>query len=65
MQRLVQGYLYQRVGKREKCLVGFWYPLTGLIDLSGLRDHPNVHVVVFTLYVVSLKRDCDKLTYGQ
>lgn len=41
------------------------HPLIGIIDLKGLKDHPGIHAVIFDFYVVSLKRGCDKLFYGQ
>lgn len=41
------------------------HPLIGLIDLSGLKNDPAVHSVLFDLYVISMKRGCDKLHYGQ
>jgi AraC-like DNA-binding protein len=42
------------------------HPLIGLIDLKGLRNNNSgIDAVVFDLYVVSLKRGCDKLIYGQ
>lgn len=41
------------------------HPLIGVIDLSGLRNDSGINAVVFDLYVVSMKRGCDKLFYGQ
>ncbi|WP_374757883.1 helix-turn-helix domain-containing protein [Dyadobacter sandarakinus] len=41
------------------------HPLIGLVNLSGLKNHPDINAVVFDLYVISLKRGCDKLIYGQ
>lgn len=41
------------------------HPLIGLIDLKGLKADPAIHAVILDLYVVSLKRGCDKLLYGQ
>ena len=41
------------------------HPLIGVIDLSGLKNDPGINAVVFDLYVVSMKRGCDKLLYGQ
>ncbi|RYC66397.1 helix-turn-helix domain-containing protein [Spirosoma sordidisoli] len=40
-------------------------PLIGIIDLKDLKADPGIHAVIFDLYVVSLKRGCDKLMYGQ
>ncbi|WP_273209748.1 helix-turn-helix domain-containing protein [Runella zeae] len=41
------------------------HPLIGLINLAGLQAHESIKVVCFDLYVISLKRNCDKLHYGQ
>lgn len=41
------------------------HPLITLVDLSGMKDHADIQAVVFDLYVISLKRGCDKLLYGQ
>ncbi|GAB3936130.1 helix-turn-helix domain-containing protein [Larkinella terrae] len=41
------------------------HPLIGIIDLKGLKNDPNIHSVISEFYVVSLKRGCDKLFYGQ
>jgi AraC family transcriptional regulator, transcriptional activator of pobA len=41
------------------------HPLIGMIDLTGLRNDTGIDTVVFDLYVISLKRGCDKLLYGQ
>ncbi|RIV23901.1 AraC family transcriptional regulator [Fibrisoma montanum] len=41
------------------------HPLIGIIDLKDLKADPDVNAVMFDLYVVSLKRGCDKLHYGQ
>ena len=41
------------------------HPLIGLVNLSGLRAHADIDAVLFDLYVISLKRGCDKLQYGQ
>lgn len=41
------------------------HPLIGMIDLKGLKNDPNINSVLSDLYVVSLKRGCDKLLYGQ
>ncbi|MGA0557202.1 helix-turn-helix domain-containing protein [Larkinella sp. VNQ87] len=41
------------------------HPLIGLIDLSGLKNYSDTNAVLFDLYVISLKRGCDKLFYGQ
>jgi AraC-like DNA-binding protein len=41
------------------------HPLIGIIDLKGLRNDPDIKSVILDLYVVSLKRGCDGLYYGQ
>lgn len=41
------------------------HPLIGIIDLSELKNNSDINTVLFDLYVVSLKRGCDKLLYGQ
>ncbi|GAB3793760.1 helix-turn-helix domain-containing protein [Spirosoma humi] len=41
------------------------HPLIGIIDLKGLKNDPNITAVMSDFYVVSLKRGCDKLVYGQ
>ncbi len=41
------------------------HPLIGIIDLTGLKNNSGIDTVLFDLYVVSLKRGCDKLHYGQ
>lgn len=41
------------------------HPLIGIIDLKGLKNDPNIQAVIFDFYVVSLKRGCDGLLYGQ
>ncbi|NUY81950.1 helix-turn-helix transcriptional regulator [Flavobacterium sp. MAH-1] len=41
------------------------HPLVSIIDLKGLQDDPEIKAVVFDLYVISLKRGCDNLLYGQ
>lgn len=41
------------------------HPLVSIIDLKGLKADPDINAVIFDLYVVSMKRGCDKLIYGQ
>lgn len=41
------------------------HPLISVIDVDGLRNDTDVNAVMFDFYVVSLKRGCDKLLYGQ
>lgn len=41
------------------------HPLISIINLEGLSDNPDITAVLFDFYVVSMKRGCDKLFYGQ
>ncbi len=41
------------------------HPLIGMVDLSNLENVSDINAVMFDLYVVSMKRGCDKLHYGQ
>jgi AraC family transcriptional regulator, transcriptional activator of pobA len=41
------------------------HPLISIIDLKGLKNDPNIDAVIFDLYVISMKRGCDGLRYGQ
>lgn len=41
------------------------HPLIGIMDLKGLKNHSDINAVIFDMYVISMKRGCDKLFYGQ
>ena len=41
------------------------HPLIELIDLSQQRQDTGIFAVIFDLYVITLKRGCNKLFYGQ
>lgn len=41
------------------------HPLISIVDVSQFKNHSDVHAVIFDFYVVSLKRGCDNLLYGQ
>ncbi|MBX2896110.1 MAG: helix-turn-helix transcriptional regulator [Cyclobacteriaceae bacterium] len=41
------------------------HPLISILNLEGLTNNTGVNSVIFDFYVVSLKRGCDKLFYGQ
>lgn len=41
------------------------HPLISIVDLNGLKNDQNIDAVVFDLYVVSMKKGCDNLIYGQ
>lgn len=41
------------------------HPQISVVDLKGLRNDTGIDAVVFDLYVISMKRGCDGLHYGQ
>lgn len=41
------------------------HPLVSIIDLEGMKNDTGIEAVIFDLYVVSMKRGCDNLYYGQ
>lgn len=41
------------------------HPLISLVDVSQFKSHTTVTSVIFDFYVISLKRGCDNLIYGQ
>ncbi|NVM66633.1 AraC-like DNA-binding protein [Mucilaginibacter sp. SG538B] len=41
------------------------HPLISIVDLKGLKNDHDINAVVFDLYVISMKRGCDNLIYGQ
>lgn len=41
------------------------HPLIGIVDLASLKNNTEITSVLFDLYVISMKRGCDKLFYGQ
>lgn len=41
------------------------HPLISIVDLKGLGNDTGIEAVVFDLYVISMKRGCDGLHYGQ
>lgn len=41
------------------------HPLISILNLEGLTNHSDITSVLFDFYVVSMKRGCDKLFYGQ
>lgn len=41
------------------------HPLISIINLEGLSNNTDITSVLFDFYVVSMKRGCDKLIYGQ
>ena len=41
------------------------HPLIGMVDLSVMKSDPDIDAFVFDLYIISMKRGCDKLHYGQ
>lgn len=41
------------------------HPLISIVDLNGLKNETGITAVLLDLYVISLKRGCNKLIYGQ
>lgn len=41
------------------------HPLISLVDVSKFKNHSDIDAVVMDFYVVSLKRGCNNLLYGQ
>lgn len=41
------------------------HPLISIVDLKGLKNDTGKEAVIFDLYVISMKRGCDGLHYGQ
>lgn len=41
------------------------HPLIGIIDVKGLKNDTGIKAIIFDFYVISLKRGCNKLLYGQ
>lgn len=41
------------------------HPLISVVDVARFKNNPDVHAVIFDFYVVSLKRGCNNLLYGQ
>jgi len=41
------------------------HPLISIVDLKGLKNEYDIDAVVFDLYVISMKKGCDNLIYGQ
>lgn len=41
------------------------HPLISILNLEGLANNSDITSVIFDFYVVSMKRGCDKLFYGQ
>ncbi|GAB4023982.1 helix-turn-helix domain-containing protein [Spirosoma koreense] len=52
-------------GHRLSNLPNPHHPLISMIDVGGLKNVRDIQAVIFDFYVVSLKRGCDKLLYGQ
>jgi len=41
------------------------HPLISILNLDGIANNTDITSVIFDFYVVSMKRGCDKLFYGQ
>jgi len=42
-----------------------YHPLISIVDLEGFKNDHDIDSVIFDLYVISMKRGCDNLFYGQ
>lgn len=64
---VVKPYRVQSIGEIHRLmqLDKPHHPLIEIIDVSRLTNHADIKAVIFDFYVVSLKRGCDKLLYGQ
>lgn len=41
------------------------HPLISIIDLKGQKNQSGINAVLFDFYVITMKRGCNKLIYGQ
>lgn len=41
------------------------HPLVSIVDVSKFKNHSDINAVIFDFYVVSIKRGCNNLVYGQ
>ena len=41
------------------------HPLISIVDVSKFKNDSGIHAVIFDFYVVSIKRGCNNLLYGQ
>lgn len=41
------------------------HPLISIVEVASLKNHSDIKAVVFDFYVVSIKRGCNNLLYGQ
>lgn len=41
------------------------HPLISIVGLKGLKNDSDIEAVVFEMYVITMKRGCDGLHYGQ
>ncbi|GAB3899583.1 helix-turn-helix domain-containing protein [Larkinella knui] len=41
------------------------HPLISVVDVAQFKNHSDIQAVIFDFYVVSLKRGCENLLYGQ
>jgi AraC family transcriptional regulator, transcriptional activator of pobA len=41
------------------------HPLISIIDLKGMSNNTGIDAVIFDLYVVTMKKGCNNLLYGQ
>jgi AraC family transcriptional activator of pobA len=41
------------------------HPLISIVDVATFKNEPDIKAVIFDFYVVSIKRGCNNLLYGQ
>ncbi|RYU93163.1 helix-turn-helix domain-containing protein [Emticicia agri] len=41
------------------------HPLISIVDVAKFKNHYDINAVIFDFYVVSIKRGCNNLLYGQ
>jgi len=41
------------------------HPLISIVDVAKFKNHSDINAVIFDFYVVSIKRGCNNLLYGQ
>jgi len=41
------------------------HPLISIVNVSQFKNHSDIHAVIFDFYVISIKRGCNNLLYGQ
>ena len=41
------------------------HPLISIVNVPQFKNHSDIHAVIFDFYVISIKRGCNNLLYGQ